>query len=114
MGVRAQNIKNVYIAGTVSRKQIAMLAFDKEGRKIMKTIFDCGLNDKSIFQVIVTYLKNLGINLLSYREFLIDKSLSGKIGNVDIPDEISSDKNEGIRILRGISRYDIGQSLIIQ
>lgn len=112
--LRELDVKNVVLAGKVSRKGIAKLIFDKKGLELFNSIMKRGLNDNSVLSLVVNFLEENGFNVIAPEEIadeLIVKK--GALTNIIPSQTILSDIKKGKLILRDIAKFDIGQALII-
>ena len=112
--LKEMNISNIVIAGKVSRKHLPKLILDKTGLLIFKEIIKSGFNDTSIYSVIIKFIEKEGFKIISpdsIAEDLLAKK--GKINAIRITEKVKKDIDEGVKILRGIIKYDIGQALVI-
>ncbi len=107
------NIKTLVLAGSIKRPSLNELSLDKDGLSMIKAIgvhFVKG--DNQLLEAVIKQLEKLGYQLKPAHAFIQNAFLApGIYGNAD--SNYTGDIEIGINILNALSRYDIGQALII-
>lgn len=112
--LRKHHIKNVFLAGKVKRINLLKAAIDWQGRKLLAAIARDGFNDRSVFNVVVDFFEKNDFNVLPY-DFITQKHVAtGSINNIAVHSSFMNEIVRGTEIMRGISKYDIGQALVIE
>ena len=114
--IESQNIKDVVLAGKVSRtSHISKLLLDIKGAKLLTKIMKYGLNDDAILTAIIKFLESEGLKLWSAeaiaKELIVGK---GALTKTQPSKANWTDIKKGMKILKDIAQHDIGQSLVIQ
>ena len=107
-------IHNIFLAGRVKRSNLPLLILDKHGRNLLAKIMQGGANDKNIFKVITRFLEKHHFNILSYDFIAKEHKKTGVINNVHLEPKQLQEIQRGVAIMRGVSRYDLGQALVIE
>jgi len=113
--LKEQGITHVTLAGKIQRHDLKRLLMDFKGAILLAKILKAGLADNSILTTIIKFCEDEGFKVVApekiAKEIVIDKSCITKIK----PDKNAmSDINDGIKIVRGIATFDVGQALVIQ
>ena len=113
--LKKNNCKNVIFVGKVERPEISLLKFDRKALFYLPRLFSAfKKGDGNILKEIIKIFKENKLNVINSMKFtpeLIfkDKSINKiKINNTD---KISISK--GVRIIKSLSKFDIGQSVVI-
>ena len=108
------DVYNIVIVGRVRRKHLSKLILDKMGLQMLREIVRDGFNDNNIYAVITKTIEKEGFKIIP-PELIAGDILAKKgiMNSVKITEELEKDIDEGVNILRGVIRYDIGQALII-
>jgi DUF1009 family protein len=113
--LKKNNCKNIIFIGKVKRPEISLLKFDRKALFYLPRLFSAfKKGDGNILKEIIKIFKEHKINVLNSMKFtpeLIFKDRS--INNVKIK---KTDKNsiiKGASIIKSLSKFDIGQSVII-
>ncbi len=113
--LKKNNCKNVIFIGKVERPDISLLKFDRKALFYLPRLFSAfKKGDGNILKEIIKIFKENKLNVVNSMKFtpeLIfkDKSINKlKINNTD---KISISK--GVRIIKSLSKFDIGQSVVI-
>ena len=71
--------------------------------------------DKNLLNFCINYLNNIGFNVLDLRKIIPENFLgTGNITKINLSKRIIDDIKKGKTILDSLSKFDIGQSLVIQ
>jgi len=113
--LKKNNCKNVIFIGKVERPDISLLKFDRKALFYLPRLFSAfKIGDGNILKEIIKIFKENKLNVVNSMKFtpeLIfkDKSINKlKINNTD---KISISK--GVKIIKSLSKFDIGQSVVI-
>ena len=113
--LKKNNCKNVIFIGKVERPDISLLKFDTKALFYLPRLFSAfKKGDGNILKEIIKIFKENKLNVVNSMKFtpeLIfkDKSINKlKINNTD---KISISK--GVKIIKSLSKFDIGQSVVI-
>jgi DUF1009 family protein len=113
--LKKNNCKNVIFIGKVKRPEISLLKFDRIALLYFPRLFSAfKKGDGNILKEIIKIFKEHKINVLSSMKFtpelvFKDKSINKvKINNTDKNSVI-----KGVKIIKSLSKYDIGQSVVI-
>ncbi len=113
--LKKNNCKNVIFIGKVERPDISLLKFDTKALFYLPRLFSAfKKGDGNILKEIIKIFKENKLNVVNSMKFtpeLIfkDKSINKlKINNTD-----KSSISKGVKIIKSLSKFDIGQSVII-
>lgn len=113
--LKKNNCKNVIFLGKVERPEISLLKFDRKVLFYLPRLFSAfKKGDGNILKEVIKIFKENKLNVVNSMKFtpeLIfkDKSISKlKINNTD-----KSSISKGVRIIKSLSKFDIGQSVVI-
>ena len=117
--LRLKNLgfNHVALVGNLKRPIISDIKPDFNSVKIIpkfaKILFKGG--DNNLLNFCINYLNNIGFNVVDLRKIIPENFLSsGNITKMYLPKRIIDDIKKGKLILDCISKFDIGQSLVIQ
>ena len=113
--LKKNNCKNVIFIGKVERPDISLLKFDTKALFYLPRLFSAfKKGDGNILKEIIKIFKENKLNVVNSMKFtpeLIfkDKSINKlKINNTD-----KTSISKGIKIIKSLSKFDIGQSVVI-
>jgi len=113
--LKKNNCKNVIFIGKVERPDISLLKFDTKALFYLPRLFSAfKKGDGNILKEIIKIFKENKLNVVNSMKFtpeLIfkDKSINKlKINNAD-----KSSISKGVKIIKSLSKFDIGQSVVI-
>ena len=113
--LKKNNCKNVIFIGKVERPDISTLKFDTKALFYLPRLFSAfKKGDGNILKEIIKIFKENKLNVVNSMKFtpeLIfkDKSINKlKINNTD-----KSSISKGVKIIKSLSKFDIGQSVVI-
>ncbi len=113
--LKKNNCKNVIFIGKVERPEISLLKFDRKALFYLPRLFSAfKKGDGNILKEIIKIFKENKlkvVNSMKYTPELIFKDK--RINNVQINNTDKSSIFKGIRIIKSLSKFDIGQSVII-
>ncbi len=114
--IHDRKIKNIVLAGKVNRTGISRLLLDAKGIKLFTTIIRNGMSDNAILTSVIKFFESEGFTILSSETIADDliMPLGNLTKHININANAKKDIKQGLQILRGISAYDVGQSLVIQ
>ena len=113
--LKKNNCKNVIFIGKVERPEFSLLKFDTKALFYLPRLFSAfKKGDGNILKEIIKIFKENKLNVVNSMKFtpeLIfkDKSINKlKINNTD-----KSSISKGVKIIKSLSKFDIGQSVVI-
>ena len=113
--LKKNNCKNVIFIGKVERPDISLLKFDTKALFYLPRLFSAfKKGDGNILKEIIKIFKENKLNVVNSMKFtpeLIfkDKSINKlKINNTD-----KSSISKGVKIIESLSKFDVGQSVVI-
>ena len=113
--LKKNNCKNVIFIGKVERPDISLLKFDTKALFYLPRLFSAfKKGDGNILKEIIKIFKENKLNVVNSMKFTTelifkDKSINKlKINNTD-----KSSISKGIKIIKSLSKFDIGQSVVI-
>ncbi|MBA8667674.1 UDP-2,3-diacylglucosamine diphosphatase LpxI [Holosporaceae bacterium 'Namur'] len=110
-----EGVSHVVFAGRVKRTSISKLLLDVKGAKLFASIMRNGINDNSLLTTIVNFFENEGFTVLPAEYIAQDIVVrSGHMTKTKPSKEAWEDIKKGIKILKGIAEFDVGQALVIQ
>ena len=112
---KKNNCKNIIFIGKVERPEISLLKFDRKALFYLPRLFSVfKKGDGNILKEVIKIFKENKINVLNSMKFtpeLIFKDESINKLKTNDADNISISK--GVSIIKALSKFDIGQSVII-
>jgi len=112
---KKNNCKNIIFIGKVERPEISLLKFDRKALFYLPRLFSVfKKGDGNILKEVIKIFKENKINVLNSMKFtpeLIFKDVSINKLKTNDADNISISK--GVSIIKALSKFDIGQSVII-
>ena len=113
--IKLHNIKHIVLAGYVKRASIPKLMLDIKGAKLLTKIIKHGFSDAALLNSIILFLEKEGFTIVPSEQIATDIiAESGNLTNVRISKDNMEDIKFGIKILEGMSKFDMGQALVIQ
>ena len=117
MELKNLGYNHVALVGNLKRPSISDVKPDLNSAKIIpkfaKILLQGG--DNNLLDFCINYLNNIGFNVLDIRKIIPENFLSaGNITKIHLSKRIIDDIVKGKKILDCISKFDIGQSLVIQ
>jgi DUF1009 family protein len=113
--LKKNNCKNVIFIGKVERPEISLLKFDRKALFYLPRLFSAfKKGDGNILKEIIKIFKENKLNVVNsmkYTPELIFKDKSINKVKINITDKSSVSK--GVRIIKSLSKFDIGQSVIL-
>ena len=113
--LKKNNCKNVIFIGKVERPDISLLKFDTKALFYLPRLFSAfKKGDGNILKEIIKIFKENKLNVVNSMKFTTelifkDKSINKlKINNTD-----KSSISKGVKIIKSLSKFDIGQSVVI-
>ena len=115
--LRSQGFKNILMIGHLKRPNLNEIKPDVNSLKILpkfaKVLLQGG--DNNILDFSIKYLKDIGFNTLDLRKIIPDNFLGlNSQTKKKINDSNYRDITKGKDILNSLSKFDVGQSIIIQ
>jgi UDP-2,3-diacylglucosamine hydrolase len=113
--LKNNNCKNIIFIGKVKRPEISLLKFDRKALYYFPRLFSAfKIGDGNILKEIIKIFKENKINVVNSMKFtpeLLFKDRS--INSIKIKNSDKSSIVKGVSIIKSLSRFDIGQSVII-
>jgi len=106
---------HVTMAGKVSRADMGKLLLDLKGAKLFASILRGGFADNAVLSAVIRFVEKEGFTVLAPESIASDIVLcKGAITKIKPDASAISDIKRGMKILKGIAGFDVGQSLVIQ
>ncbi len=113
--LKDENVSHVTLAGKVKRADIPRLLLDIKGAKLFAQIVKYGLADNSILQTIIRFIEKEGFEIIAPEKVANEIVLGkGALTKAKPNKAALSDIKQGLKVLKGIATFDVGQSLVIQ
>lgn len=115
--LKKNNVKHMVFAGAVKKPNLKKIWPDLKGFLLLFKLLKCKIfGDNTILQTVIDFLEKQGFEVLPVDAILESAKISeGIAGKVDLPNkDYQKDIDLGIKLLRHISDFDIGQSVVIQ
>ena len=113
--LKKNNCKNVIFIGKVERPDISLLKFDTKALFYLPRLFSAfKKGDGNILKEIIKIFKENKLNVVNSMKFtpeLIFKEKS--INKLKINNTDKSSISKGVKIIKSLSKFDIGQSVVI-
>ena len=115
--LKKKGFSKILMAGSINRPRVTDIKPDLNSLKLLpkftKILFEGG--DNKLLKFVITELKNLGFKTLYIHKTFPDLFLGfGNQTNLRISDSYLKDIHKGTLILKTNSKFDIGQSILIQ
>ncbi len=109
------NCKKIIFIGKVKRPEISLLKFDKKVFFYLPRLYSAfKKGDGSILKEIIQIFKENKIKVLNSMKFTPELILNEKnINNIKVSNLDKTSINKGIRIIKTLSKFDIGQSVVL-
>jgi DUF1009 family protein len=113
--LKKNNCKNVIFLGKVERPEISLLKFDRKALFYLPRLFSAfKKGDGNILKEIIKIFKENKLNVVNSMKFTPELIFKDKsINKVKINNTDKSSISKGVRIIKSLSKFDIGQSVII-
>lgn len=114
--LRAHQVREIVLAGKVTRPKLSTLRPDLKGAKLLARIGTHMLSgDNELLTTIVGFLEEEGFRVAGAEEIVRDLvAPEGMIGSIYPDKRAQADIEIGARIARAIGALDVGQAVIIQ
>ena len=115
--LKNMGFNHVVFVGNLTRPSISDVKPDINSAKIIPKFVKVLLKggDNNLLNFCINYLNNIGFNVLDLRKIIPENFFSpGNITKINLSNRIMDDIKKGKKILDCISKFDIGQSLVIQ
>ena len=115
--LKNSGFNHIALVGNLKRPSITDIKPDFNSAKIIPKFVKILLKggDNNLLNFCINYLNNIGFNVLDLRKIIPENFLSfGNITKIKFSKKIMDDIKKGKAILDYISKFDIGQSLVIQ
>ena len=113
--LKKNNCKNVIFIGKVERPDISLLKFDTKALFYLPRLFSAfKKGDGNILKEIIKIFKENKLNVVNSMKFTPELIFKDKsINKVKINDTDKSSISKGVKIIKSLSKFDIGQSVVI-
>lgn len=113
--LKKNNCKNVIFLGKVERSEISLLKFDRKALFYLPRLFSAfKKGDGNILKEIIKIFKENNLNVINSMKFTPELIFKDKsINKVKINNTDKSSIFKGVRIIKSLSKFDIGQSVVI-
>jgi DUF1009 family protein len=113
--LKKNNCKNVIFLGKVERPEISLLKFDRKALFYLPRLFSAfKKGDGNILKEIIKIFKENKLNVVNSMKFTPELIFKDKsINKVIINNTDKSSISKGVRIIKSLSKFDIGQSVVI-
>ena len=113
--LKKNNCKNVIFIGKVKRPEISLLKFDRKALFYLPRLFSAfKKGDGNILKEIIKIFKENKIKVLNSMKFTPELVFKEKsINNVKINNLDKMSISKGISVVKSLSKFDIGQSVVI-
>jgi hypothetical protein len=116
-GLKKKGYSKILMAGSINRPRLSDINPDFNSLKLLpkfaKTLFEGG--DNKLLKFVITELENLNFKILYIHKTFPDLFLGpGNQTKIKISKNSFKDINKGSLILKNNSKFDIGQSILIQ
>jgi len=113
--LKKNNCKNVIFLGKVERPEISLLKFDRKALFYLPRLFSAfKKGDGNILKEIIKIFKENKLNVVNSMKFTPELIFKDKsINKVKINNTDKSSISKGVRIIKSLSKFDIGQSVVI-
>jgi DUF1009 family protein len=113
--LKKNNCKNVIFIGKVERPEISLLKFDRKAFFYLPRLFSAfKKGDGNILKEIIKIFKENKLNVVNSMKFTPELIFKDKsINKVKINNTDKSSISKGVRIIKSLSKFDIGQSVVI-
>ena len=113
--LKKNNCKNVIFIGKVERPEISLLKFDRKALFYLPRLFSAfKKGDGNILKEIIKIFKENKLNVVNSMKFTPELIFKDKsINKVKINTADKSCISKGVRIIKSLSKFDIGQSVVI-
>ena len=115
--LKNSGFNHIALVGNLKRPSITDIKPDFNSAKIIPKFVKILLKggDNNLLNFCINYLNNIGFDVLDLRKIIPENFLSlGNITKINLSKRIIDDIKKGKAILDYISKFDIGQSLVIQ
>jgi len=113
--LKKNNCKNIIFLGKVERPEISLLKFDRKALFYLPRLFSAfKKGDGNILKEIIKIFKENKLNVVNSMKFTPELIFKDKsINKVKINNTDKSSISKGVRIIKSLSKFDIGQSVVI-
>jgi DUF1009 family protein len=113
--MKSEEVNYITFAGKVRRAHISRLLLDFKGAILFAKVIRNGLNDSAILKTVLDFIEKEGFKIIAPEKVAHNIILTKGLITKSKPDQIAEkDIKQGIKILRGIASFDVGQALVIQ
>jgi len=113
--LKDEGVSHISLAGKVKRADLGRLLLDLKGAKLFAKIMKGGLADNCILTTIIKFLEKEGFEVIAPEAIASDIILSKGAITKSKPNKTAlEDIKKGLKVLKGIAGYDVGQALVIQ
>jgi DUF1009 family protein len=113
--LKKSNCKNIIFVGKVKRPEVSLLKFDRKALFYLPRLFVAfKKGDGNILKEIIKIFKENKINVINSMKFTPELVFKDKsINNVKIKNTDKSSIIKGVSIIKSLSKFDVGQSVVL-
>lgn len=109
------HIREIVMAGGISRPTFSELRPDWEGVKLIAKIGSKALGDDNLLKLVIETFENKGYKIVGPDDVLAELLVPhGPLTSLEPDDQASHDIRRGIEILSALSPVDVGQGVVVQ
>lgn len=115
--LKKNNVEQIVFAGAVKKPELRHIIPDFTGLFLLFRLLGLKLfGDNSVLKIVIDFAEEKGFEVVPVDNILKDAKVKEGIVGVVKPNkkEYENDINLGIDVLKKLSKYDIGQSIVIQ
>jgi len=113
---KEHNVQNIVFVGGINRPNFKNLSVDKTGSLLLFKIIGQKIRgDDNLLRIVADFFEGYGFKIISSSEIYQNQQCDSNIVTNNNP--ISSDKKDielGMKLLKHLSKFDIGQSVIVE
>ncbi|MSP06624.1 MAG: LpxI family protein [Candidatus Fonsibacter sp.] len=113
--LKRNNCKSVIFIGKVKRPEISLLKFDRKALFYIRRLFLAfKKGDGNILKEVIKIFKENKINVINSMKFTPELIFKDKaINKIKINNSDKSSISKGVSVIKSLSKFDIGQSVVI-
>lgn len=113
--LRENNIKQIVMAGAMSRPAMSDMRPDWEGVKWLAKIGRQGLGDDGFLKAIISMIEDRGFQVVGPDDIVSDLlPTEGNLTEIEPDEQAWDDIKRGVEILNALSPVDVGQAVVVQ
>ncbi|MDA0901845.1 MAG: UDP-2,3-diacylglucosamine diphosphatase LpxI [Proteobacteria bacterium] len=114
--LKENQIQDIVLAGGITKPSMSNIKVDAKGAVLLSKITGAKLfGDDNVLKAVTNFFKKEGFNIIGADQ-IIDNLLTqkGVLGKVNPKKEFNEDIELGKNVIKAISKFDIGQSIVVQ